>query len=144
MRSEVADGSVALESLLEGTAASFVHVHSAAMLALVSAPTAVRPEECPETLLFDVHRLALLQREFRYEVTAAALLLTATNGLAATKKAADMQASARHLQHPSCRLADYTPCADTRQVLSEMVELLAAAGNVEMDVEQVFAHSRTH
>ena len=104
VRSEVADGSVALESLLEGTAASFVHVHSAAMLALVSAPAPVRPDACPETLLFDVHRLALLQREFQYEVTTAALLLTATNGVAATKKAADMQASARHLQHLSCWL----------------------------------------
>ena len=109
VRSEVADGSVALESLLEGTAASFVHVHSAAMLALVSAPAPVRPDACPETLLFDVHRLALLQREFQYEVTAAALLLTATNGVAATKKAADMQASARYLKHPSYRLADRTP-----------------------------------
>ena len=79
------------------------------MLGLVSAPTAVRPDECPETLLLDVHRLALLQREFRYEVTAVALLLTVTNGVAATKKAADMQASARHPQHPSCRLADRAP-----------------------------------
>ena len=35
------------------------------------------------------------------------------------------------------------PCADSRQVLSEMVELLAAEGKVEMDVEQVFARSQT-
>ena len=94
VRSEVASGSVELEALLEGRASSFVHVHSAALLALVTEPAPAGPDACPETLLLDAHRLALLQREFQYEVTAAALLLTASNGLAATKKAADMQARA--------------------------------------------------
>jgi len=91
IRSEVASKAVELEALVEGRAASFVHVHSAAMLALVSAVAPVKPDLCPETLLFDVHRLAILQREFQYIVTSATILVTATHGLGATKNVADMQ-----------------------------------------------------
>ncbi len=91
VRGEVACGSVELEGLLEGRAASFVHVHSAAMLALVSEPAPIRADDCPETLLLDAHRLGQMQREFQYEVTAAALMATATHCVAATKNAADMQ-----------------------------------------------------
>ena len=94
MRSEVASGAVELEGLLEGRAASFVHVHSAAMLGLVAGPAPVRADGCPETLLMDTHRLGQLQREFQYEVTVAALLVTATHSVGATKNAADAQVRA--------------------------------------------------
>ncbi len=99
VRSEVACGSVELEGLVEGRAGSFVHVHSAAMLALVSEPAAVRAEACPETLLLDTNRLLQMQREFQYEVTAAALLVTARHSVKATKNAADMQVDI-HLPFP--------------------------------------------
>ena len=68
---------VELSALREGSAAAFVHVHSAAMLALVTSPIDVKPDLCPETLLFDVHRLAQLQQDFRAQNQAAALLTTA-------------------------------------------------------------------
>ena len=77
MHTEVASDRVDLEALICGTATSFVRVHSAAMLALVTAPEKIAAASVPETLLFDVHRIAKLQREFQYQVTATAMLVTA-------------------------------------------------------------------
>lgn len=79
--------SITLDGLLSGSAAAFVHTHSTAMLALVTGPLHIKPELCPETLLFDVYRLSLLQIEFREQAKAASLLVTATHW---TKGALDM------------------------------------------------------
>ena len=91
LRREVASKAVDLETLLEGKASSFVHVHSAAMLALVADQMTIKPDICPETLLFDVHRISLLQREFQYIVTSVTMLITATHSITATKNVADLQ-----------------------------------------------------
>ena len=77
MHSEVARDRIDLEALVDGTAASFVRVHSAAMLSLVAAPERVAKDAVPETLLYDVHRIATLQREFQYQVAATTMLVTA-------------------------------------------------------------------
>ena len=91
LRREVASRAADLDSLLEGKASAFVHVHSAAMLSLVADQTKIREDVCPETLLMDVHRLSILQREFQYIVTAVTMLVTATHGITATKNASDVQ-----------------------------------------------------
>ena len=91
LRREVASKSVDLESLLEGKAVAFVHVHSAAMLALVAGAGPLRADVCPETLLLDVGRLGGLQREVQYVVAAATMLATATHRLTATWNATDVQ-----------------------------------------------------
>jgi hypothetical protein len=51
-------------------------VHSAAMLELVTSSHTVVPEVSPETLLFDVHRLAMLQREFQLLAMSTTVLVT--------------------------------------------------------------------
>jgi len=91
LRREVLAKSVELESLIEGKASSYVHIHTFAMLALVEEQVPLKSETCPETLLFDVHRLSLLQREFQYIVTAATMLVTATHGVSSTKNVQDTQ-----------------------------------------------------
>ena len=75
-----------LDDLLEGKATAFVHVHSAAMLHLVTRAT-IKPELCPETLLFDVHRLNDIRNEIQYVATCVALLVTFTHAITATKSA---------------------------------------------------------
>ena len=69
------------DELLEGKARAFVSVHAAAMLDLVASSTTVRPETTPETLLFDVHRLGFLQREFLLLVSASTKLVSAAHCL---------------------------------------------------------------
>jgi hypothetical protein len=81
LQREVAAQAACLDSLLAGQASSYESIHSAAMLALVADPAPLTPERCPETLLFDVHRLSLLQREFQCVVTSATMLVTATHGI---------------------------------------------------------------
>lgn len=92
MRREVASKAVALDGLLEGKASAFVHVHSAAMLSLVADHTTIKADVCPETLLFDLHRLGMLQREFQYLVAAVTMMVTAAHRLTATKRGEDLQA----------------------------------------------------
>ena len=87
MASKAAD----LGSLLEGQASAYVHVHSAAMLALVAEAGPLRADVCPETLLLDVGRLGRLQQEVQYVVAAATMLATATHRLTATRNATDVQ-----------------------------------------------------
>lgn len=52
-------------------------IHANAMLFLITSKTAIKPETVPETLLFDIHRLISLQREFSTLVEAATMLATA-------------------------------------------------------------------
>jgi len=59
------------------------------MLQLVTGETTIKADMVPETLLFDVHRLSLLQREFMTLTTATTIMVTLTHGLAATKKPED-------------------------------------------------------
>ena len=82
IRQEITVGAVSNDDLLEGKARAFVHVHSAAMLHLVAGDSTVKADTAPETLLFDVHRVATLQREFQVLVTASTMLITATHTLA--------------------------------------------------------------
>ena len=69
---EVASSGVDLEGLLGGSAPRFVHVHAAAVLAVVINPTEYR---FPETLEFDEHRLGQFGVEFRYLSVASAMLI---------------------------------------------------------------------
>ena len=91
MKQEIAANTADLQKLLDGNSQEFIRIHSAAMLALVADGSPIKAETCPETLLLDVHRLGLLQAEFRYIVLASAMLITIGHGLAATRKASDAQ-----------------------------------------------------
>ena len=77
---------VDIDALLEGKATAFVHVHSAAMLHLVASGIDIKPDTCPETLLFDVHRLATLSNRIRYIGTSVTLIVTFMHALTATKR----------------------------------------------------------
>jgi hypothetical protein len=76
VRQTLLDAEVDPDELMEGKARAFVYVHSAAMLELVTSSHTVVPEVSPETLLFDVHRLAMLQREFQLLVTSSTVLVS--------------------------------------------------------------------
>eukprot|EP00291_Cryptomonas_curvata_P028949 CAMPEP_0172213412 /NCGR_PEP_ID=MMETSP1050-20130122/37578_1 /TAXON_ID=233186 /ORGANISM="Cryptomonas curvata, Strain CCAP979/52" /LENGTH=610 /DNA_ID=CAMNT_0012894241 /DNA_START=380 /DNA_END=2212 /DNA_ORIENTATION=+ len=118
---EVAAKAVGLAGLLSGQASAYASIHSAAMLALVADPAPLRADRCPETLLFDVHRLSLLQREFQRVVTSATMLVTATHGISA----------ARNLNP-----------AEISSVLTSVKELFTSDTNTdtELDVAQTVAH----
>jgi hypothetical protein len=79
IRSEVASTEVSLEKLLEGKASAYIHVHSAAMLSLVSNQTIIIAEVCPETLLFDEHKLSMIQQEFNYIVSSITIIIKIKN-----------------------------------------------------------------
>ena len=79
IRQEVERNEGLRASLVDGSASAFLHVHSAAMLALVTEP--IDGETYPETLLLDVHRLSSYQEEFRQQTTAAALYVMASQML---------------------------------------------------------------
>ena len=95
LRTQVASKAVDLDHLLEGKAAAFVHVHSSAMLLLVTDSNTIKADIVPETLLFDVHRLGMLQREFENIVTSVTMIVTATHNITATKNPADLQVLAK-------------------------------------------------
>ena len=69
-----------LEQLLTGSAPAFMAVHSDAMLSLSTSET-VSCDCVPETLLFDVHRLADFRSKFRSIVDAASLIITVTHAV---------------------------------------------------------------
>ena len=78
-----------LPRVLSGNSAAFVKIHEEAMLHLVAGGAPFVPATCPETLLFDVHRLGQLRTEFEYISLAAAMLVTVGSGLAKTRKPED-------------------------------------------------------
>jgi len=88
LRREVSLNAVQIEDLMSGTAGSFVHVHSAAVLALVCEQKTATTDVSPETLSMDVHRIYLLQREFRSITAAATMMVTAAHSITASNNAA--------------------------------------------------------
>ena len=83
IRREVESNDGLQQQIANGAASAFLHIHSAAMLALVTDPVTIKGDMCPETLLFDVFRLGSYQHEFRQQTTAAALFVTASHMLPA-------------------------------------------------------------
>ena len=65
-------------------------VHSSGIVDLVCGPTALNRTTCPETLLLDVRRLARLQQDLKHITTAAAMMVTATHGITATRLPSDL------------------------------------------------------
>lgn len=85
---EVASNKVYLEDLLEGKLYAFLHIHSIAMLSLITNQTT---ELCPETLSFDVQRLLMLQQEFQYIVTTVTIMVKVNYSIRSTNNIADLQ-----------------------------------------------------
>jgi hypothetical protein len=81
VRQALLDSEVDLGDLLVGKAHAFVRVHSTGMLDLVTSSTTIKADMLPETLLFDLHRLAHLQVEFQLLTTASTMLISAANYL---------------------------------------------------------------
>lgn len=96
VRREVGSKAVDRGELEDGKASAFIHVHAVAMLHLVTEQQTMKADICPETLLFDVHRLSMLQFEFRYQAMAVTVMTTATHHIvqqqADTAVLADIQA----------------------------------------------------
>ena len=82
-----------VNDLLAGHSDAFVDVHAAAMLSLVtdSAAVDITADTIPETLLFDVHRLSLLQHEFHRIVGCATVLTIATHAIIGSDKAPSLE-----------------------------------------------------
>ena len=76
VRIEVLEKRVDLDRLLDGKADAFVHVHTKAVLNLVTERTTMKADACPEMLLLDAHRIAVLQREFGTLTATVPLLCT--------------------------------------------------------------------
>lgn len=75
------DEEVKPDDLMEGKAFAFVFVHLTAMVELVGSSTTIKADMVPETLLFDVHRLASYQVEFHFLVTVTTMLVSAAHYL---------------------------------------------------------------
>ena len=84
VRQEVDGREVELDGLLNGRAEPFVRVHTMAVVRLVTTDQRAPPsaETVPETLQMDVHRIGLMQAEFRYLTVAATVLLATAHPLA--------------------------------------------------------------
>jgi hypothetical protein len=96
-----------MEDLAAGKADAFAIVHAAAMLSLVTNPTPVKSDTIPETLLFDVGRVSLLQGEFDRIVGCATVLTMATHAVIGSDK---------------------SPSKEKLQVMSDLVDLIKAGG----------------
>lgn len=93
--------------LVAGKASAFVNVHTSAMISLIASSVPVTLETTPETLMFDVHRLSLIQQEFARLVNGATALVIANHAIIGSDK---------------------TPSAEKRQVISGLSDLLASGG----------------
>ena len=117
------------ENLLAGCVSAFVRVHMSAMLALVVNPVPIRHDACPETLLFDVHRLSLLQCEFRYLVGASSLYATAGYGgfdfgaLLADRPDLDGALDEMRAQVPSALADNLAHCVLPSNIVYRLMEL---------------------
>lgn len=139
---EINAKTVELQNLVEGKTSSYVHIHTVAMMSLVAdtAPLNVENSNYPETLQFDVQRLSILQREFKYLVTSATMLVNATHGVNSTKNFADTKVCGQAFV--SLMTGVYLTLRWVSQVLTSISELFVSDSKYEIDVDQVLP--RTH
>jgi hypothetical protein len=114
-----------LQRLLRGEASAFREIHTAAMLSLIADGCVPRPENSPETLLFDVHRLALLQAEFEYIVMAISMLITAENFLMGSSSRAITATDAVVLEHVAMQfVSESRRSIDVDETVSDLCRTL--------------------
>ena len=65
---------VLLEDIVAGKASAFVDVHTHALASLIFGPV-IRAENVPETLLFDIRRISLLQERATYIAIGCAMIV---------------------------------------------------------------------
>jgi hypothetical protein len=82
VRFEIAAG----EDLASGSPQSFIAVHTAAMISIVTHQTPVHSETIPETLLLDLNRISGMQHKFQSIVDGATAFVTATHSLSGTHR----------------------------------------------------------
>ena len=91
LRQEVDGKAVELDALSHGQGAAFAHVHTMGMVRLVTdlcaRCTPARADVLPETLQLDVHRIGLMQAEFRHLTTASTILIASMHSLGAARNA---------------------------------------------------------
>ena len=80
---EMAANTIALSELVAGRAQTFTLVHTSAVVSLLAGAEVVTEATVPETLLFDVHRLAVAQVEFRRIVVSATVFVSARHAILA-------------------------------------------------------------
>ena len=79
---ETAANTVSFEDLASGQAQAFAHIHAAAVVSTFSCPVCVfREDVLPETLGFDVRRIANAATDFQRIIDGAATLVVATHAL---------------------------------------------------------------
>ena len=82
MARETASNTVLLEELVGGQAPAFAHVHASAVVSTFTCSTCVfRADVLPETLSFDVRRIANAAIDFQRIIDGAATLVVATHAL---------------------------------------------------------------
>ncbi len=78
---ETTAGNITIQDILSGKKQTFVSVHSAAMLALITNDEIIAADNVPETLLFDVNRLNVIRRDFKRNVDGTVLLTMANHAI---------------------------------------------------------------
>ena len=78
-----------LDAISKGDKSYLNNIHSTAMFSLILEKSPITDTSCPETLLFDVHRLSSLQTNFKYLVSSAAILVTIKHYLRTTNNQKD-------------------------------------------------------
>lgn len=91
LRREIMLKNERLEDLLDGKDSAFINIHSSAIISLIIDNDNIKEDKCPETLLFDVHRLAMLQQEFQYIVKSTIIILLVTQSITSTKNVSDLE-----------------------------------------------------
>ncbi len=108
-----------VNDLHAGNSDAFVDVQTAAMLSLVtdSAAVDITADTIPETLLFDVHRLSLLQHEFNCIVGCATVLTIATHAIIGSDKAQSLEKQLL-ISKLVCRVSSSEEVFDTTEFFS--------------------------
>jgi hypothetical protein len=81
VRRGMAAQTITLSDLVAGQARAFLAVHTLTIFTIIADPVVVTAETVPETLIFDVGRLSVIQRKFSHIVDGATMLLSAAQAV---------------------------------------------------------------
>ena len=111
LRHEVELNKVDLNLFRNRNTNAFIHFHSISILSLITNEITIKTELCPETILFDVHRLFIIQQEFQYIVTSITIMIKVKKYLSLLNN-------------------------DELQVLTSITELFTQETKLKIDLEQ--------
>jgi hypothetical protein len=91
LQTEVLSHEIDIDTVIQDNKTSFIHIHTKALLSLITDSIQINYETCPETLIYDIHHILDFQTKFQEIVIISIIIITCAQALTTTQDVVNIQ-----------------------------------------------------